>query len=201
MYLYEISKLSQNTVEDRIKLIELLENEEVVHCMLGRIFGVDTEENWRSKYNILYRKLPMPCTWIIQSDIPINDKCAKEEGIKVTKKNILPLGRKCVINLTVSPYCKQKSQNRVKIKTEEDRISWIKSKLSDGQACRIISCNENNMVQFYMAHKDESKGSLMLNGYDYSLEIEVLDNNAFNEIVKTGVGPSKAYGFGMVSIA
>ena len=199
MYLYEISKSFPKTTEENASLIQLLTNAEEVHCMLGRIFNVATEENWRSNYNILYRQSSIAGSWLVQSDIEIDKNAAKKENINYEQKS-LKYGNKLQVKLIVSPYKKQDSQKRKYIKTRDERLDWIKLKFADKKACNVISCVEEHSIQTYMAHKDAAKGCETLRGYEYTIDIDILDKNQFDDIVKCGIGPSKSYGFGMVSV-
>ncbi len=200
MYLYEVSKPFPQTVEENAGLIALLTNAEEVHCMLGRIFGVSEEENWRHNHNVLYRQSGIAGSWLVQSDIPIDEEAAKKENVNFTKK-AMPSGKNRKIKLIVAPYRKNGyGTRRAYIRTQEDRLAWLNLKFSDKRICNVLSCVEDHYVQTYMAHDDVTKGKGILKGFEYNIDVEILDEEAFDDVVRRGIGPSKSYGFGMVSM-
>ncbi len=207
MYLYTVEKeLSSNyTMDDIQELNKLMTNSDNVHHLLGKLFNVDKEENFRSKYNILY-KVDTTTTFklIVKSDIPMNKKSAAENKIKILSENEIHIGsnEELTININVAPFRKDGGQKTKRIiKTTNDRIAWLTNKLTHNNECEVKSISEISQVMNYMEHKDKTKGVSMLTGYRYNICVVVKDPTGFTELVQKGIGPQKSYGFGLMEIA
>jgi len=205
MHTYIIEKIisNNNTMNDMNMLTELITNSESVHKILGELFSVGTENDWRSKNNILYRKvMNSTCKFIVQSDIEIDMNQAKKLGFSVNKVDkTVKNGDVITIELAVSPFRKNgENKNRTVIKTTEERIEWLKNKLSHNDECEVIEITEMNEIMNYMAHSEDAKGSAMLLGRDYQAKIRIKDAEAFNQIRRSGIGPCKNYGFGLINV-
>lgn len=205
MYKYIIEKtLPRNyKVEDVVALNDLLTNNENVHRLLGRLFGVSKEKDWRSKYNVLYKHVDGSIAkWIVQSDIAIDTETAKQENVVATTYDMPKIDNIIELQTTVAPFARQDAnkKNRIMIKTPEERKAWVSMKISYGEICQVLSCDEKHQVMSYMAHKDRNKGATTLLGYEYHLKVKVNDAKAFEEMMNKGIGPCKSYGFGLVNV-
>lgn len=204
MYLYTVEKeLSSNyTMNDIQELNKLMTNSDNIHHLLGNLFNVDKEENFRSKYNILY-KVDTTTTFklIIKSDIPMNKEQAAKSKIKILSEDKVSFknGQELSIMLDVAPFRKD-GEHKTKriIKEQNGRIAWLTNKLTHNNECEIKSISELSQVMNYMEHKDKTKGALMLTGYRYNINVVVKDSIGFTELVSKGIGPQKNYGFGLV---
>lgn len=206
MYLYTVEKeLSNNyTMDDIQELNKLMTNSDNIHHLLGKLFNVDKEENFRSKYNILY-KVDTTTTFklIIKSDIPMDKEQVTKNKIKILSEEKISFknGQELSIMLDAAPFRKD-GEHKTKriIKEQNDRVSWLTNKLTHNNECEIKSINEVSQVMNYMEHKDKTKGALMLTGYRYSIDIIIKDSVGFTELVSKGIGPQKNYGFGLMEI-
>lgn len=207
MYLYTVEKeLSSNyTMDDIQELNKLMTNSDNIHHLLGKLFNVDKEENFRSKYNILY-KVDTTTTFklIIKSDIPMDREQVAKNKIKILSEERVNFknGQELSIMLDVAPFRKD-GEHKTKriIKEQNGRIAWLTNKLTHNNECEIKSISELSQVMNYMEHKDKTKGALMLTGYRYSIDVIVKDTVGFTELVSKGIGPQKNYGFGLMEIA
>lgn len=204
MYLYTVEKeLSNNyTMDDIQDLNKLMTNADNVHHLLGKLFNVDKEENFRSKYNILY-KVDTTTTFklLIKSDIPMNKEQAAKNKIKILSEDKVSFknGQELSIMIDVAPFRKD-GEHKTKriIKKAEDRVAWLTNKLTHNNECEIKSISEVSQVMNYMEHKDKNKGALMLTGYRYKINAIVRDSVGFTKLVSKGIGPQKNYGFGLI---
>lgn len=206
-YLYTVEKvLSSNyTMNDIKELGELMTNSDNIHHLLGKLFNVNKEENWRSKYNILY-KVDTTTTFklIIKSDIPMDKKAASDNNVRILSENEVKIknGQELSIKLDVSPFRRVDGQKTKRIiKTTNERIAWLTNKLTHNNECEIKSISEVSQVMNYMAHPDKAKGASMLTGYRYDIRVVIKDQAGFAELLKKGIGPQKSYGFGLLEIA
>ncbi len=206
MYICQIKKtLPENyTLDDIQMLTAIATNEEQVHCMLGRLFGVNGQKNWRANNSIVYKKLEDTCTYLVQSAIPIDKNAAKKESVTVIqlKEETFYEGQELTIHITLSTFKQNNTKNRVAIKTSNERKDWVcrKLQLDNKDTCEILSFEETAPCAFFMSHLTEKKGSEMLAGHNYRLTIKLTDPKAFQNIYQKGIGPCKNYGFGLIEI-
>ena len=207
MYLYKLEKTISNnyTMKDIHSLNGLMTNADNIHHLLGKLFNISNEENWRTKYNILY-KTDTESTFklIIQSDVQIDKKLVEQNGFKLLSENEVTIkdNQKLTLRLTVSPFRKDGGQKTKRIiKTTEERIAWLKNKLTHNGECITNEINELGQTMIYMEHPDKLKGATMLYGYRYEINLTVKDKEGFLKLVQTGIGPQKNYGFGLLEVA
>lgn len=104
------------------------------------------------------------------------------------------------------PSDEKKIRRRVELRTDEEKINWLKRK---GEDCgfQLTNVRINETVENAAAHsaskqfgrRDGKKmtfGSVVFEGV-----LQVTDAGKFREALKTGIGTGKAYGFGLLSIA
>lgn len=206
MYLYEIEKIIPQipSPEDITMLTDILSNAEEMHIILGQLFGVSGVKNWRADNNILYMRVDgSTAKFIVQSDIPIDKQMTEKMKFKVTDKNMSTVRENNTVKLKlcVSTFRYDRNKNRkIFIRTLEDRIKWIKGKFAKAGAGNVTSCIEVHPVMNYMAHKLVQNSAEMLRGFVYEIQLEITDTDAFIDLLRKGIGPSKAYGFGLVEI-
>lgn len=206
MYLYEIEKLiSQNNAAEDIKMLtNILSNTEHTHVILGELFGVAGKPNWRMENNILFKKCQgSTAKFLVKSDIPILQEKAKEYSFKVTEldRPQIKNGNTYTLYMDISPF---KSNGAVGHKTMirdvQDRKNWLSKKFETNNVCSVNSCEELLPIQHYMGHLLDTRNAQMLHGFTYKLNVTVHNEDVFKHIVNTGVGPGKAYGFGLIKI-
>lgn len=106
------------------------------------------------------------------------------------------------------PSDERKIRRRVELRTDEEKINWLKRKGEDAgfrlTNVRIKEAVENAAVhssskQFGRRGRDDKKmtfGSVVFEGV-----LEVTDVETFRDCMIRGIGSGKAYGFGLLSIA
>ena len=106
------------------------------------------------------------------------------------------------------PSDEKKIRRRVELRTDEEKIGWLKRKGEDAgfqlTNVQIKEAVENAVVhssskQFGRRGRDEKKmtfGAVIFEGV-----LQVTDAQKFRESLKTGIGTGKAYGFGLMSVA
>lgn len=204
MYLYTVERVmsSNYTMADIQDLNKLMTNSDNIHHLLGKLFNVNKEENWRSKYNILYR-VDDSTTFklIIKSDKEIDKQAVAANNCRVLSEKNLTVknGDSLKVQLAVAPFRRAEGQSKKKIiKTTDERIAWLINKLTHNNECIVKAINEDHMVMQYMEHPDKAKGSVMLAGYNYTVDLTVKDADGFLKLMQTGIGPQKNYGFGLM---
>ena len=202
MYLYKlVNSMSYNTDGDFKQLGHLVANADNVHHLLANLFGKEDEEQWRGKYNILYRVDSFrPYTLIVKSDIPIDmeEVSLQNFDIEVLKFNPV-VGNEYNACLLFSPYRKNGESKKRMVKDKEERLDWLTQKLTCTGGCEVLSIDESrDKVCVYMKHSCSTKGEADLIGYDYDIKLKVLDKEKLIQTISKGVGPQKAYGFGLL---
>ncbi len=202
---YRLEKLissGEKATKDLGILSNMISNAENVHGILGELFNLENEQNWRANHHILYRReTNKTCEFIVRSDVEIDMNKAKELGFSVKTEKEVPMTGVVKIRLAAATFRTEKgssSRNRKAIKLQDDRINWIKYKLSSKGECEVYDVNEVGKVMNFMSHKDTANGQVMLEGYDYEVSLKVKDSEGFKKLVENGVGPNKNYGFGMI---
>ena len=106
------------------------------------------------------------------------------------------------------PSDDKKIRRRVELRTDEEKIEWLKRKGEDAgfrlTDVRIKEAVANAAVQssskqFGRRGRDDKKmtfGSVVFEGI-----LEVTDAEKFREALISGIGTGKAYGFGLLSVA
>lgn len=206
MYLYELEKLisQDNTVKDIQILTNILSNAEHLHVILGELFGVAGVCSWRKEHNILVKKCPgSTARFLVQSDIQVIKEKAQEYYFKVTELQMpqIKKGNTYTLYIDVSPFKSNGAVgHKIMIKNKQDRAHWLSKKFQDTGACTVDSCEETTPVLHYMEHLLDTRNAQMLHGFTYKLSVTVRNEEAFKQIVNTGIGPGKAYGFGLIEI-
>ena len=205
MYFYEIEKtlpVNFNAVDVQ-QLGNIITNVENIHRVLGILFGVNKEVNWRQKYNILFKVLNITtCKLFVKSDIPIDRNICADYKFIVREKFLKEIKNGDILNIdiVVSPFKKNNSKNRVYIKDNSLKELWLKNKFEFGGESLVTDCKKIEDVCYNMLHEDDSKGGTMLLGVRYQLQIKVLDKDKFENLIKSGIGPTKSYGFGLLEV-
>ena len=185
-------------------LSELVSNSESVHKILGELFNVTDCNDWRSKNNILYRKvMNSTCKFIVQSDVEIDMTKAKKLGFSVQNldSHNVKNGEIVSFKIAVSPFKTDgKNRKRLAIKTPEEREAWLRNKLTYNGECNVLEITELNEILSPMSHTEAGKGSGTLFGRDYSVTVRIKDVEAFDKLRRTGIGPCKNYGFGLIAV-
>ena len=178
-----------------IKNLCILADRNNVHKAVQSMFGCQ-----RAEHNVLYM-VSNDGHMIIQSDVipgPSDDLRVRHSKDRTEELNSIKNNDLVKIHTIVEPVKKVRSPGkrlgmRIALKSEDDRRQWVAGKLSD--AGTIIAIVEQGRSRVAVT-KDGKKHAVSLYGYDIVMKVK--DAEAFKRIVQKGVGPSKAYGAGML---
>lgn len=98
----------------------------------------------------------------------------------------------------VSVDGKKNSQRRI-LKSPEERKSWLDRK-AEQFGFQILYCQEQEQVHVNGKHNPESGGKMYHDGYRYQGTLRITNVTEFRKALELGIGPSKAYGFGMMML-
>lgn len=88
------------------------------------------------------------------------------------------------------------SRRRV-LRTQEERLRWL-DRTAERHGFRVLRAEEAQDERVCASHGKERGGTLYLDAYRYTGLLEITDEAAFRTAVRSGVGPGKAYGLGML---
>ncbi len=101
----------------------------------------------------------------------------------------------------------EKKRRRIDIRSEEDRIEWLRRK---GEQCGFMLCQVKTVANPVASVSTEMRpalsfkhdaGRVTLGSTVFEGVLEVTDTVAFHDAVVNGIGSGKAYGFGLMSVA
>lgn len=127
-----------------------------------------------------------------------------------------PVGARYRFRLVANPSKKErgrgkdplgKNRGRLGLYSREDQIAWLQRKAENGGFCtekvELEVLGKRSCLKAGAESRDEHgrKISLTHLGVKYDGILEVKDSMKFAEIRSVGIGPAKAFGFGLLSVA
>lgn len=91
----------------------------------------------------------------------------------------------------------RKNSRRRMLQTEDERLRWLNSKAANGGFI-INSIQECGRETFYGTHNTENGGKMIIEAIHFQGSLCIEDREKFIRTYKTGIGPGKAYGLGML---
>ncbi len=88
----------------------------------------------------------------------------------------------------------KKNSRRITLHSENERLEWMQKKARQG-GFQITTIQEINAVNSFGSH---GNSSMQLCGYHYQGQLIVEEPEKFRQTYCEGIGPDKAYGFGML---
>jgi CRISPR system Cascade subunit CasE len=119
-------------------------------------------------------------------------------------------GQTLAFRLRANPTRKQRREGgkdsaRVGLVEEADQLAWIRRKAADGgfEALRISVRREDSPAHMAKGFKEEGGGRHKLSVLSVLYEgvLQVKDPELFRDTLVAGIGPGKAFGFGLLSLA
>lgn len=93
----------------------------------------------------------------------------------------------------------KKNCSRRSLRLPEERQNWLERKAAQF-GFEIIDYTECEHVNVVAKHEDERIGETKLYGFHYQGVLRITDADAFRNALEFGIGPGKAYGFGMMMV-
>ena len=90
----------------------------------------------------------------------------------------------------------KKNSARITLGLEVERIEWLQRK-AEGAGFRILAVQEMECSETY-GKKKAAGYEMYLKGYHYQGQLIVDDEKKFRQAYCDGIGPDKAYGYGML---
>ena len=104
------------------------------------------------------------------------------------------------IDTKSGPNGEKRNGHRVELFREADQLAWLERKALDAgfQPVEVQIVGKGSALEAKGRHP---AGDLVLKGVVFEGRLQVRDQARFIETLERGVGPGKAYGFGLLSIA
>lgn len=187
---------------DRRDARGLLADCQQMHRFITGFFGTD-----RQRGQILYRTNLVQNTLCIYlygagpaKYIPKNCRCQQRD---ITSwLNALEAGQIWNFDLIASPSKKvavegkKNSQRRI-LRDPEARQAWLNRK-AEQNGFVVLQAREQEQVHVSGKHNGDQGGAMCHNAYHYQGVLLIVDVEAFRKAIQSGIGPGKAYGFGML---
>lgn len=187
----------------------------------------------RNKFNILHRldfnRRSGKAVLLVQSEIEPNwDSLPNGYADEIECKQIseqyeaIADGQKLVFRLHANPtkrigksdalakdkFKESKTRRRVELRTDEEKIEWLRRKGADAgfrlagvrinNAVANVAASANGKIKSYRKYADEP---MTFGATTFEGVLIVADAEKFRQSLRQGIGTGKAYGFGLLSVA
>lgn len=175
-----------------------------MHRFVTGLFGTDRKEN-----QILYRTNTVNdrlCIYIFAltpvAHVPNN--CTMQQRDISQWLSGMETGQALSFDLIAAP-CKKigvqglkNSQRRI-LRDPEERKAWLERKAGQN-GFAILQCQELEQIHMSGRHREDNGGEMYHDAYHYQGVLQITDAVAFRKMLQIGIGPGKAYGFGMMMV-
>ena len=95
-----------------------------------------------------------------------------------------------------------KDKKKIGLYRQDEQEEWLQRKASSGGFIlkRLVVISENKLIRS-TAYQNDQKNEIKICSVIYEGVLEVTDSDAFNNIYIKGIGRSKSFGFGLLSLA
>ena len=91
-----------------------------------------------------------------------------------------------------------KNSQRVLLRGTEERLEWLKR---EGEKHGFVLLEAHESAKEYKLSGKKASGEFFLSGVPFEGVLQITDEAAFRDAFKQGIGPEKAYGFGMLMLS
>ena len=189
---------------DRRDARGLLADCQQMHRFVTGFFGTD-----RQSSQVLYR------TNLVRSRLAIyiyaqNPAEHIPANCEVQQRNVtswldsMGMGQIWNFDLIASPSKKvaaegQKNSQRRILREPGERQAWLKRK-AEQNGFAILDAQEQEQIHVSGKHGAGQGGVMYHDAYHYQGVLQITDAEAFRKALQQGIGPGKAYGFGMMMV-
>lgn len=184
---------------------DCLRNRQKMHALITRMFNSSQSDN-HIQYRIRIHERILSAyiysdSTVVENINPVRVVASKNIGGWIDG---FESGQMIRFDLYAYPSKKireegKKNSRRVILDSVDERVAWL-SKKGVQYGYEIESVTEVAPVKAQAYHAEDRGGIMHLNGYHYQGVLRITDKVLFKEAIRTGVGPEKAYGFGMLLV-
>ena len=184
--------------QDMHRSIMRMFNDTGTREQLGILYRIFDQSNRLALYMISQKK---PDYLLIQEYGFLLDNCRDISNLSDKLLNGMVLS----FDTVVCP-CKKvwdgssKNSKRVMLRTGKEREEWLNERAAKN-GFNIEWLREEDEVKVQGAHKPDQGGQMNHRGIHFKGVLKIMDKDAFYKAYTTGIGPEKAYGFGMLLVA
>ena len=138
--------------------------------------------------------------------LPLVEYGFQSEGVKDISSlpEVIRMGMRLSFDLVAIPSRKvgcqeQKNSRRVLLRTEQERTEWL-ARQAERHGFIIEWVREEGQVKAWGNHDTDNGGTMFHTGVRFRGVLRITNVSAFIEAYRTGFGPAKAYGFGLMMI-
>lgn len=198
MYLIK-AEMDRNLPEVRAALTDC----QKMHQLITKLFDTD-----RKSSQILYR------INLVQNKLNIymyaNKPANNNHRYYIQQKDIsswlddMTAGKTLGFDIIASPSKKikigdKKNSRRRLLQEPAERQTWLERK-AKMHGFEILHAEEQENVHTTGRHAIDNGGTMDHDAYHYQGMLRITDANAFRKALREGIGPGKAYGFGMMMV-
>lgn len=166
----------------------------------------------RKDHNVLYRIMDENDRKVlyVQSDIEPDWSTLSGRGFTLvgTKNidainNVIREGSRFVFSVLANPIKKvtdyeKQTKKKVFLENPAARLDWL-TRYAERNGFRLLEVSENHMVSKDDVEK-KAKNKFVIRGVEFNGVLEVKDAEAFKDCLRKGLGPEKAYGYGLMML-
>lgn len=175
-----------------------IQDEQQMHKLLTGLFN-----SQRKEINLLYKKIltEKEAAVLLQSDIPPSESSLFDiQTVDASDRlNKIQNHQMFHFRLITSPYVRKEGKRKLLPNTKE-RISWLQRK-GEQYGFELYQCREGKKIVRHLNHSKECGGKALISGYEYEGRIRITDKDQFIDAYRKGIGPEKAYGFGLLMLS
>lgn len=189
---------------DRRSAIPLLADCQQMHRFVTSLFGVD-----RKTAQVLYRtNLAHDRLYIYlyanMQAVSVPENCVLQQRDMTSWLNGMSEGDVLSFELVASPSKKigdrdrKNSQRRI-LREPILRQAWMEHR-AELSGFELLRCDEVEQIHITGKHREHNGGTMYHDAYRYCGVLRIVDATAFRQAMQSGIGPGRAYGFGMLMV-
>lgn len=190
-----------------------------LHRTLMRAFPDTDAPNPRASFGVLHRVEDVDAPAVLVQSLVPPDWSALDEGYLVDHEtkdithvfDALTVGRRLRFLLVANPSRKSaahrdgepspRNSRRVALRTDQERHAWLASR-GERHGFELDGAGPFTGVRIdRLPHSPPGSSRVVVRAVRYEGRLRVVDPQRFAETVRHGLGPAKAYGCGLLSVA
>ncbi len=177
----------------------------------------------RERFAVLWRyDRPVPPTLLVQSSVPPDHGALSERlaGSRIETKRIGEILQKAIspgrvlsfrlvanptrkIDTKSGPEGRRRHGRRVPLRRDPDRLAWLDRRFGASGARPVVT---DGVADVRIGASTTFRGrrdgrDVTVEGVDFEGRLVVDDTGRFLEALRSGIGPGKAYGMGLLTVA
>lgn len=189
---------------DRREARGLLADCQQMHRFVTGFFGTDRQSSQiLYRTNLVQNKLAIYLYAQTQAE-HIPENCHVQQRDITSWLDSMEVGQIWNFDLIACPSKKvategQKNSRRRILREPGERQAWLERK-AEQNGFSILRAQEQEQIHVSGKHENNRGGVMYHDAYHYQGVLQITDAEAFRKALQQGIGPGKAYGFGMMMV-